>query len=187
MLRTIILAASLALPTALAAAPAAAQGGLEASYAAAPEAPITIADISIGEPLMDKADEYGQREFSRLTAWLREDLESELAEAGWLSDGMSEGSVLRVTIVDATPNRPTMRQSSMGGLHPSSYGIGGAELEAVLMTSEGAPVANFSYSYRTPNIEQASYGTTWTDARRTFDRFSRRLADDLQDHASQGW
>ena len=183
MLRTIITAFALALPAL--AAPVSAQGGLQSNYVAAPQGPAHVADIAIGEPLLEKADEYGERELTRLVAWLREDLERELAEAGWLAPGL-EGAMLSVTIVDATPNRPTMEQlASTPGLSLQSYGRGGARLEARLISAEGAPMAHFTYRWSTPTFDINRATSTWSDARRTFDRFSSRLAADLAEQGAR--
>jgi len=74
--------------------------------------PVSISPIGFGPELTEKADEYGQRELDYLANEMREDLERELS--GMLGEN---GLRLEVTILDATPNRPTMEQMAARGLH----------------------------------------------------------------------
>jgi hypothetical protein len=94
--------------------------------------PVSISPIGFGPELTEKADEYGQRELDYLASEMREDLERELS--GMLGEN---GLRLEVTILDATPNRPTMEQMAARGLHQSSISIGGASLEARLLDASG--------------------------------------------------
>ena len=93
--------------------------------------PVSISPIGFGPELTEKADEYGQRELDYLANEMREDLERELS--GMLGEN---GLRLEVTILDATPNRPTMEQMAARSLHHSSISIGGASLEARLQEAE---------------------------------------------------
>lgn len=141
------------------------------------DGPVEIAPIAIGEPLMEKADDYGEREFGRLADILQRSLERELAD-----DMGTGGDVLEVTIVNAWPNRPTMRQ--MGGprgLHLSSISIGGASLEARLVSASGEVLETYAYSWRSHSIRDVVGYATWTDARRTFNRFADQISDSLDD------
>ncbi|WP_109259671.1 hypothetical protein [Hyphobacterium indicum] len=174
-----------ALAAVLFAAPVFAQG-LSASYSATPTGPVSLADITIGETLEAKRDEYGAREFDRLIRTLSSDLQRELREAALLADG--EGSAtLHVVIEDATPNRPTMaQQGGTSGLSFQSYGRGGAHVMAELRAADGSLVATYEYSWTTPSIQDAQFANVWTDTNRTFDRFSSRLAASLRDAVNSG-
>jgi hypothetical protein len=135
--------------------------------------PVSIAPISFGEELLDKADEYGERDLNRLAEFLRDDLERELGNQ--LGDG---GDTLRVTIVDADPNRPTSNQMARG-LHASSISIGGAEIEAQLVSSTGEVLETFEYAWHSHSISDVVGYGRWTDARRAFDRFASSVGDSV--------
>ena len=160
---------------------AAAALSLSAGAALAAE-PVSIAPIQIGEALAAKADEIGEREFDRLREILRGDLERELA--GHLGEN---GSVLHVTILDADPNRPTMDEmAATPGLSMESFSIGGASLEAELIASSGDTLQTYSYAWRSHSIHNAAYAGTWSDARRTFNRFAAEIGDSLETAAADG-
>ncbi len=144
--------------------------------------PVMIAPIQIGEELAAKADDIGEREFERLGQMLRDDLERELA--GHLGEN---GSTLHVTILDATPNRPTMQQmSNTPALSMQSFGIGGASLEAELVSASGEKLESYSYAWRTYNIENAVGASTWRDARRAFNRFADDVGDSIAARNADG-
>lgn len=145
--------------------------------------PVAIAPIQFGDELIEKAeDEYGVRELDRLARYLQEDLERELR--GHLGQG---GHVLHVTILDADPNRPTPGQmAGRPGLHHSSIGIGGAELEARLVDAEGNVLETYGYRWRSHSISDVIGYSIWTDARRTFDRFADQIGDSLDAREQTG-
>tara|TARA_R110000868_G_scaffold19664_1_gene84447 strand:+ start:8220 stop:8753 length:534 start_codon:yes stop_codon:yes gene_type:complete len=154
---------------------------LSASAALA-EQPVMIAPIQIGEELAAKADDLGTREFERLSSILLGELEDELAP--YLGEN---GSVLRVTILDATPNRPTMAQmAARPGLSMESFGIGGASLEAELVSSEGDELESYSYAWHSYNIVDARHASTWSDARRTFSRFASQIGESIAERIADG-
>jgi hypothetical protein len=136
--------------------------------------PVAIGEIGFGQALLDKADEYGQRELDYLAREMREDLERELA--GMLGEN---GLTLQVTILDATPNRPTMQQMGAHGLHHSSISIGGASLEAELVDAGGNTLETFSYSWRSYDIRNVVGYSRWTDARRAMNRFASDVGESL--------
>lgn len=174
-----------ALAAVLFSAPVFAQG-ISTSYAATPTGPVSIAEITIGETLAAKADEYGEREFDRLIRTLTADLERELREVSLLADGIGEG-LLHVVIEDATPNRPTFaQQGGTSGLSFQSFGRGGAHVTAELRSAEGAVMATYEYSWTTPSIQDARFASVWTDTYRTFDRFASRMASSLSDAVNSG-
>lgn len=166
------------------AAPAMAQNFI-ANHSGVPAAPIAIAEVTIGDELNAMGDEYGRREFDRLTRALTADLERELRSVNLLADGNAE-AMLYVVIEDATPNRPTFAQQGVSGLSWQSYGRGGALVTAELRTADGTVVSTYEYSWTTPSIQDARYASVWTDAYRTFDRFSSRLADNLDETINSG-
>ncbi|MEE2526473.1 hypothetical protein V0U79_08845 [Hyphobacterium sp. HN65] len=166
------------------AAPALAQNFI-ANHAGSPVGPVTVAEITIGEELEAKGDDYGRREFDRLTRTLSADLERELRSVYLLADGNAE-AMLFVVIEDATPNRPTFAQQGVSGLSWQSYGRGGAHITAELRTADGTVLSTYEYSWTTPSIQDARYASVWTDAYRTFDRFAARLADDLDETVNSG-
>lgn len=174
-----------ALAAVLFAAPVFAQG-LTVNYSASPAGPVHLAGITIGETLEAKRDDYGAREFDRLIRTLASDLERELREEALLSEGEG-GAILHVVIEDATPNRPTFAQlGGAFGLSLQSFGRGGAHVTAELREADGSLVATYDYSWTTPHIRDAQYANVWTDANRTFDRFSSRLASSLRDSVNPG-
>lgn len=165
--------------------PAFAQG-LSANYSSSPTGAVTIAEISIGETLAEKGDEYGVREFDRLVRTLSADLERELREVSLLG-GEDASAALFVTIENATPNRPTFaQQGGTSGLSFQSYGRGGAHVVAELRGADGAVIATYEYRWTTPSIQDARFASVWTDTYRTFDRFSSRMARSLSDAVNSG-
>ena len=148
-------------------------GSLMMSGAALADEPVTIAPISFGEELMEKADEYGEREFSRLARYMERQLENRLEGLE-----MADGTVLQVTIVDADPNRPTMEQMrDTPGLSMTSISLGGAELEAVLVSADGDVLERFEYSRRSHNIRDVIGASTWSDAHRTMQGLVRQIGE----------
>ena len=143
--------------------------------------PVSISPIGFGPELTEKADEYGQRELDYLANEMREDLERELS--GMLGEN---GLRLEVTILDATPNRPTMEQMAARSLHHSSISFGGASLEARLLDASGAELETFSYSWRSHNIQDVVGYSRWTDARRAMDRFASDIGESLSERNGSG-
>lgn len=174
-----------ALAVLLLAAPVFAQG-LSANYTSTPTGPVHLAGITIGETLEARRDEYGAREFDRLIRTLSVDLERELREVALLAEG-ENGASLHVVIEDAVPNRPTFaQQGATSSLSFQSFGRGGAHVTAELRDAGGTLVATYEYSWTTPRLEDALYNNVWTDTKRTFDRFSVRLASSLRDAVNTG-
>lgn len=165
----------------------------EAEFKSAPPRTIAIGEITVGDALAVKVDEYGEREVANLVEALRGDLERELGRIGRLADEGAADAVLSVVIEDAMPNRPTPQQQ-MGAtrpvdprsgkatrsprpLDPRSVFLGGARVSATLVAADGSAVGRFEDSWQTrPDISRSEYAVTWTDARRTFDRFASGFA-----------
>lgn len=157
-------------------------GSLMMSGAALADEPITIAPISFGEELMEKADEYGEREFGRLARYMERQLDNRLEGLE-----LADGTVLQVTIVDADPNRPTMEQMrDTPGLSMTSISLGGAELEAVLVSADGEVLERFEYARRSHHIRDVIGASTWSDARRTMQGFARHIGEAVAERSGTG-
>ncbi|WP_297736862.1 hypothetical protein [uncultured Maricaulis sp.] len=144
--------------------------------------PVTIGEIAYGPELIENAEDFGERELERLSGYLRTALERELR------DQMGEGGyTLNATILNAQPNRPTMAQmSGTRALHHSSISIGGAEVEAELISADGEILETYSYGWQSWNIQDVTGYAQWTDARRTFSRFADQVSDSLDERADTG-
>jgi len=122
---------------------------------------------------------YGDRDIERLTERLKSKLEKKFVKKGIeISDTAS--TVLRITIEDAKPNRPTFNQlSKEPSLSFQSFGNGGAELQAELIAAGGRSLGTMSYKWYENDIRYAQYGGTWNDAHRAFNRFASKAAKTL--------
>jgi|GEM_PF-973020 len=114
---------------------------------------------------------------------LREDaiaeLSKRLAREGVTVDA-NAATVLRVRLVDARPNRPTFEQlSEQPSLDFNSVGLGGASFEGELVRAGGEAIGEFRYGFYSNLIDNAAFGTTWTDADRAVERMARRVAREL--------
>lgn len=122
---------------------------------------------------------YGEKDLNRLTERLQSKLEKKFENKG-IAVSDTASTVLRVTITDAKPNRPTFNQlSHEPGLSFQSFSIGGAELEAELIAAGGQLLGTMSYDYYENDIRDAKYGGTWGDAHRAFGRFASKAAKTL--------
>jgi len=122
---------------------------------------------------------YGDKDLERLTQRLESKLERRLAKKG-IEVSDAAPTVLRVTIEDAKPNRPTFRQLSVEtGLSFQSFAIGGAELQAELIAAGGTSLGTMSYEWYEHDIRDAQFGGTWSDAHRAFGWFARKAANTL--------
>lgn len=191
-----ILAASFAI-----AAPAAAKRGFDSTVTAPLSSAVKL-EIVLSEDMLYRANNlpeklsdrgnarssrsgfsgngfYGEKDLNRLTERLESKLEQRLVKKGiQVSDTAS--TVLRITIEDAKPNRPTFRQLSVEpGLSYQSFGNGGAELQAELIAAGGQSLGTMSYEWYENDIRDAQFGGTWTDAHRAFGRFARHAAKTL--------
>ncbi len=122
---------------------------------------------------------YGERDLQRLTERLQTKIERKFAKKGiTVSDTAS--TVLRVTIANAKPNRPTFEQLSREtGLSYQSIGIGGAEIESELIAPGGRSLGTLNYKWYENDIRDARYSGTWGDAHRAFSRYASRAAKTL--------
>lgn len=139
--------------------------------AAAMAAPATV-ETQIGPDLAKLAgDTYGQRDIDALSAQLRREVERAVADAPDLQDAR-----ISLTLNDARPNRPTMKQlADKPGLSYGSFGVGGAAIEARITRADGS-TSELSYRWYETDIRQAAGRSTWQDAEWTISRFARLLA-----------
>lgn len=126
---------------------------------------------------------YGEKDLNRLVADLEKWTEQDLEKRGIDVDEEAQ-AVLKITLVDVRPNRPTFNQlSRQPGLSFQSFALGGAEFEGELFTAEGASLGQVSYSFYETFFDQFQRNThAWYDARRSMRRFSKRLSKDLAKH-----
>jgi hypothetical protein len=140
--------------------------------------PVTLAPAAYSHQFQEKlSDDYGEREGAYLRDMIDRSLRRELARVGG-GTGPGAPVTIETTIVDARPNRPTFQQlGDRPGLDfGRSIGVGGAELTAVLRGSDGAPLGRVQHRFFETNIENVIALSTWGDARRSIDRFARKVA-----------
>ncbi|MBU6372030.1 MAG: hypothetical protein KJS97_04820 [Alphaproteobacteria bacterium] len=144
--------------------------------AAAPAfaAPVTVGTITYSADFQKMLEKkYGQREGEKLSADVRRYIERAVA-------GASAPTATRVDveIVDAKPNRPTMKQmTDIPGLSMESIGIGGAALRATLRDASGAELRTVSYSWYESDIRDVMAASTWSDANRAIRWFSAQVKE----------
>lgn len=129
-------------------------------------------DVTISPELREKAEnKYGMRDIDRLVADLRHQTEREMQRTGVLAGGK-----LELTLVDATPNRPTFKQlGDTPGLSMSSFGVGGAKIEGKAISIDGE-VTPIRYRWYENDIRQSARTTTWSDAQYAISRFAVQLS-----------
>ncbi len=123
---------------------------------------------------------YGDREIEYLIEEMQEEIVEDFAKHK-LSLSDDAPTLMRVTIDMAQPNRPTFNQLSRDtSLSFKSFGIGGADVSVEFIDAKGEIIGNASYDYYSSIHERQFQGrATWSDANRTFSRFSKRLSKKL--------
>ena len=123
---------------------------------------------------------YGERDLNRLADRLQNKMAARLSKQGVeITDNAD--TILRLVITDVKPNRPTFTQLSKDvSLSYQSFGTGGATLEGQLVSAGGQSLGELSYAWYESDIRDASYASTWSDARRAIDRFARKTAKSLK-------
>ncbi|MBL4595853.1 MAG: hypothetical protein JKX99_04675 [Robiginitomaculum sp.] len=92
----------------------------------------------------------------------------------------NDGLRLELIITDLKPNRPTLaRYRSKPGINFRSIALGGASVEGRFLNAAGEEVGTFNFTWEERWFDQIQGVTTWHDARRAFDRLSRKLVRDL--------
>ena len=153
--------------------------------AAAQASPVHIHSVETSEALAEKTEEYGERDIERLLTRLTETITERLERDGHVVAESADAVQVAVTLENAWPNRPTREQMSENpSLSFRSVSLGGASVRALLTDADGNEISQISYSWRTRTIDDSVGRGTWSDAHRTFDRFARNLAEEVNDHAS---
>jgi len=123
---------------------------------------------------------YGEREIEYLLEDMQEEIVEDFGKQGIaLSD--TAPTRLRITIEMAKPNRPTFNQLRKDtSLSFQSFSVGGAEVSAEIISSNGEVIGSANYDYY-PSLLERPYRAagTWRDAKQSFSRFSRRLSKKL--------
>ncbi|MEM5518766.1 hypothetical protein WNY37_17540 [Henriciella sp. AS95] len=149
------------------------------ALAAASLAPLAqAAEISVGysDEFQEKlTDDYGAREGEKLVSDIREDIEHAFNKAG------IDPAKVTVTIVDAKPNRPTMKQmTDQPGLDMlRSKSIGGMKLVGTAYDASGTVLGEVEYDWYESDIRQVYAAGVWQDANRASRNFARRLAEQI--------
>lgn len=119
---------------------------------------------------------------------LTDELVSHLTEAGLYTPGVDGGGVLAVTVTKVTPNNPGFTRNGQRQSISASGSVarGGAALKAEFLTADGEAIGSMSYDYFEPFLDQFTPRGAWTTASRTFDRFARRIVEQLEDRVTTG-
>lgn len=183
---------------ALLAAPAAAavRYGFNADYAGVPIPTIGAVNVSMNPEIVREASEVPLRPRSNdpeyidprdaedLIADLREELEDELSRTGAYAPMVGEPvGELNVTIESATSSNPAQTRigQSRGLDSLRSRGRGSAAIVAELVGPDGNTVATFTYRWEESTFDLgAAPRIDWYGAEHAFDRFSARLARELE-------
>ena len=123
---------------------------------------------------------YGEREIEILLKRMQEKIARDFAKRDiQLSD--SAATLLRVTINEVKPNRPTFSQrSSEPSLSFLNLAIGGADVSAEIIAADGGVIGTADYDYFSRFGDPHLRGTvTWSDTHRAFARFSKHLSKKL--------
>jgi hypothetical protein len=146
---------------------------------AAPDVKIASITVNISDDVKNEKVRWGPRDIEQLKKTLIKKVTSRLKRNELMGDN---GARLELTLIDITPNRPTMHElSKRTGLDFVSFGLGGAEVKAHLVAADGTDLGDMRYRYFADYLYDYSSGmTTWYDARRAFDKFSRRLVKELK-------
>jgi len=119
---------------------------------------------------------YGERDLLRLTERLQSKIEKKFTKKGIDISGDAP-TILRVTLADARPNRPTHEQLSRDiGLSFQSISLGGAEIESELIAAGGRSLGSIDYKWYENDLRDSQFGGIWNDANRAFDRYARKAA-----------
>lgn len=123
---------------------------------------------------------YGEREITYLLEEMEEEISDDFAKYGiTISDNAP--TVLRITIEDVRPNRPTFNQLSKdSSLSFKSVSTGGAEITATVSSAGGESLGQAEYDYFSSFNDRPNFGLgVWTDTNRAFSRFSKKLTKKL--------
>ena len=123
---------------------------------------------------------YGDREIEYLLEDMQKELLRDFTKRG-LAFSDSAPTLLRVTIDEVKPNRPTFNQLSEDtSLSFQSVSIGGADVFAEVISTDGTIVGTAEYNYYSSFNDGNILGSgIWTDTERAFSRFSKNLSKKL--------
>ena len=139
--------------------------------AQAGEVNITFSE-KFAETLQDK---LGEREGTYLIKQLTRDIEQEFG------DELATMGDINIKIIDAKANRPTMKEmGDKPGLSMRSIAVGGASLEGEVLGEDGEVIASTNYKYYETDIRYAKGSATWSDAKRSFNRFADKLGKEYR-------
>lgn len=128
----------------------------------------TAADVSVAfseGAEASFAEDYGVREKDYLAA----------AIARRVGAALPDGYSAAVTVTEAKPSRPTLKQmSDKPGLSFLSFGIGGAAFE-VAITAPGGATRTLTYKWFETDILESQFESTWGDAQTAIQRLSHRV------------
>jgi hypothetical protein len=155
-------------------------GGVKMAFAVALAAVVgtpvdagPLVTVTVSEGLAAKSQKLGPREIDYLTAQLKRQVESALNRSATSQDL----TAVRLTLVDATPNRPTLQQMfDRPGLSYESLSLGGAEIRGQFVLNDGT-INDFKFRWYESDLTNVIGLGTWSDASWTFSRFAKRLAD----------
>jgi len=123
---------------------------------------------------------YGDASIAYLLNDLKEELVHDFAKRDIvLSD--SAPTVLKVTIENVKPNRPTRNQRRTdSNLSKKSYSIGGADISVDVTSVSGSHLGTAKFDYYSSFGDRPIFFTgTWLDTERAFDMFSKDLSKKL--------
>ena len=141
---------------------------------------VTLTPVSFTPRFEATVDrDLGSIEADALRATVMRDVSAALARRGAT---VSENApvTIDIAIVDADPNLVTIRHLRSHPLLDAgrTVALGGAELHAVLRSSDGAALREVNYRhYDTAFTDLAGAPATWTSANRTIATFAERVAD----------
>lgn len=122
---------------------------------------------------------YGEKDLARLEERLGNKLIKQFEKRGLIVSDTAP-TILRVTLTDVRNNRPTFAQiSEAPSLSLNSFGTGGAEMDAELISADGTSLGTIYYNYFETDIRDSQFGGFWTDANRAIDQFAKNTAKHL--------
>jgi len=119
---------------------------------------------------------YGDRDIEYLVEKMTKELECDFEKYDVAVSDTST-TVLRVTIEDAKPNRPTINQlKHEANLSFRSFSLGGAGITAELRSGTGELIGQAEYDYFSLFNDDPNQGVAvWYDARQAFSKFSKKM------------
>ena len=164
-------------------------------------------DVALGEDLAYRADNFpkkskicspsksgfvcggflGQKDLDNLTKNMKKKVSKSFAKRD-LAISDDAALILKIKLLDAQNNRPTIgQQSRETSLSFRSFSLGGAKIEAELFTKDGTSLGTVKYAYYDNDFDEFTQNTgTWTDARIAISRFSNKLAREFAKHSHGG-